>query len=211
MTLLIAGAPLEPAGAQDGACKADAVTAAGRGKFRPFTKTKELEGRGSAMADAVANWEREVGAKFGEQWKAWGKAKDTSFDCAPTKTGKIIGSSFIGCTIKGRPCSAPASAAAAKVGSDDNRGGRRDPDRGGRDRGGRDRGGDTAYDREMAHQDRLAAQRRREEEREYEREMARQKHLQAERDREEARAQKEEEARQRYFTQERRRYERLGY
>ena len=107
-TLLMAGALVEAASAQDEACKTDLVTAAGKGKFRPFTKTKELEGRGSAMADAVANWQQDVSEKFGEQWKSWSKAKDTTFDCAPTKTGKIIGSSFIGCTISGRPCSAAA-------------------------------------------------------------------------------------------------------
>ncbi len=58
--LLIAGATVEPVSAQGDACKTEYVTASGRGKFRPFTKTKELEGRGSAMTDAVTTWEREV-------------------------------------------------------------------------------------------------------------------------------------------------------
>lgn len=84
-------------------CKADVVTASGRGKFRPFNKTKELEGRGSAMADAVAAWQREVGDKFGEPWKLWSKAKEAKFECVPTKSSEI-GGSVIGCTISGRPC-----------------------------------------------------------------------------------------------------------
>ena len=104
-TLLIAGAVVEPASAQGDACKDNTVTASGRAKFRPFTKTKELEGRGSAMADAVVNWQKEVREKYGDQWNSWSRAKGTNFECAPTKTGKIIGSSFIGCTISGRPCS----------------------------------------------------------------------------------------------------------
>ena len=57
------------------------------------------------MADAVVNWQKEVREKYGDQWDSWSRAKGTNFECAPTKTGKIIGSSFIGCTISGRPCS----------------------------------------------------------------------------------------------------------
>ncbi len=77
-TLLIAGAAVEPAKAQ-GQCKDDVVTASGRAKFRPFTKTKELEGRGSAMADAVVNWQKEVREKYGDQWNSWSRAKRHQF------------------------------------------------------------------------------------------------------------------------------------
>lgn len=174
-TLLIAAASGEPASAQGEVCKADVVTAAGRAKFRPFSKTKELEGRGSAMDDAVANWQRNVGARFGEQWRMWSKAKGTTFNCAPTKTGKIIGTSFIGCTISGRPCS--FGAAAPKGGPVvDGGGGPRDKGRlvG---RGGAADEDARAYDREMARQEALAAERRREEARAYEREMADQQDL----------------------------------
>jgi len=207
--LLIAGALAEPARAQGETCKADVVTASGRGKFRPFTKTKVLEGRGSAMADAVANWQREVSDKHGEQWKLWSKAKDTTFDCAPTKTGKIIGSSFIGCTISGRPCSTATAPGGGEVvgGGGGGVGGARDKGR----RAGRGERRDEAaraYEREMAHQDRLAAERERAETRAYEREMARQKHLAAERERAETRGWEQEKARQRYQAEERKRLER---
>src|SRR5689334_15595852 len=76
-------APPQPAQAQGGACKGEPVTVSGKAKFRPFSKTTELEGRGAAMADAVANWEREVGSRYGQAWKAWSRARDTTFDCAP--------------------------------------------------------------------------------------------------------------------------------
>jgi hypothetical protein len=99
-------APLEGASAQPGECKADFVAVSGRGKFRPFSKNKELEGRGTAMADAVADWEREVGDKFGKRWKLWSEAKDKSFDCAQAG-GKVI-DGLITCTIQGRPCASDA-------------------------------------------------------------------------------------------------------
>ena len=117
--LLIAGALAEPARAQDVTCKDDAVSISGRAKFRPFTKTKELEGRGAAMADAVANWEREVGTRFGAKWGTWSRATNTTFSCEATKTGKVIGSSFIGCTISGRPCARTSPLAGAIVEDDD--------------------------------------------------------------------------------------------
>jgi hypothetical protein len=168
-TLLVAGAAMEPASAQE-VCKDNTVTASGRAKFRPFTKTKELEGRGSAMADAVVNWQREVREKYGDRWDTWSRAKGTSFECAPTKTGKIIGSSFIGCTISGKPCSSGSSKAA-----DD--GDRRD----GRDRWRRRLR--TAYEMEMAYQDRLAERRKRAEDRLWAREDRYQKYLARKRER----------------------------
>ena len=145
-TLLVAGAAVEPASAQD-VCKDNTVTASGRGKFRPFTKTKELEGRGSAMADAIVNWQKEVREKYGDRWDTWSRAKGTNFECAPTKSGKIIGSSFIGCTISGKPCSNGSSKGPVAEGR------RTEPTMEiGRD--GYRRRPRTAYDMEMAYQDR---------------------------------------------------------
>jgi hypothetical protein len=195
--LLMAGALAVPAGAQEGTCKTDVVTVSSQGKFR-FFKNKELEGRGNSMADAVKQWEREVDAKFGERWASWEKAKDTSFNCAPTKTGKIIGSRFIACTISGRPCFAPAVAPpGGAVASDD------DKDSPGRARRSGDRdeyeGTSWAYRREMQRQEYLLAQRNRSENYGWEREKARQRYLEAERDRTEARARERETARQRYW------------
>ncbi len=173
-TLLVAGAAVEPASAQE-VCKDNTVTASGRGKFRPFTKTKELEGRGSAMADAIVNWQKEVREKYGDKWDTWSRAKGTNFECAPTKSGKIIGSSFIGCTISGKPCSNGSSKGPVAEG-------RRD---GADDGDGRDRYRRkirTAYDMEMAYQDRLAERRQRAENRLWARENVRQKYLERRRE-----------------------------
>jgi hypothetical protein len=216
-TLLGAVTWVEPAAAQE-ACKADVISADGRAKFRPFTKTKELEGRGSAMADAILNWQREVNAKFGERWNSWSDAKDTSFDCAPTKSGKIIGSSFIGCSIRGRPCVASESRREQDVVVEGGR--RRDRDRDneidvtsdrrsgfrGRDR---DRDRDRvrekenvfegrAYRREMAFQEWLARQRRRDEARAWDHENRHQRWVAAERRRTAERLQAYSEALARY-------------
>ena len=174
--LLAAGALGAPAGAQGDACKGSAVTAVGKAKFRPFSKTKELEGRGSAMDDAVASWQREVVARFGEQWKRWDTAKDTSFNCVPTKSEKL-GLPVVACTVTGRPCAAGAPSASAATKE--------------RDSGGKDKGrpatkeaakyADPEYAREMARQDRMAAERERAERAAYEREMAIQRRLEEQR------------------------------
>lgn len=182
---LLAGVSPEPANAQNVMCK-DSFTASGRGKFRPFTKTKELEGRGSAMADAVANWQREVAAKYGEKWKNWSDAREASFTCAPTKDGKIIGSSFIGCTISGRPCSTDRPREGGPIVLDIHKH-PRDLDR---DRPRRSRYLDREariYAWEMARQDRLAAYRARSESRAWERENAYQRYLEKQRERRERR------------------------
>ena len=195
-TLLFAGAAVEPASAQE-VCKDNTVTASGRGKFRPFTKTKELEGRGSAMADAVVNWQKEVREKYGDQWDTWSRAKGTNFECAPTKSGKIIGSSFIGCTISGRPCSSGGSSKDQVVEERERDRGRnrdrdrdRNRDRDGADDGDRRDGRDryrrrirTAYDMEMAYQDRLAERRKRADARLWARENRRQDYLTRQRER----------------------------
>ena len=87
-TLFTKGVLVEPASAQGEACKADMVEVTGPRQLaiRRSTKEKETEGDGKAMDKAVASWEREVKAKFGEQWATWSKAKNTTVDCAPTRT-----------------------------------------------------------------------------------------------------------------------------
>jgi hypothetical protein len=184
-TLLIVGTAVEPATAQDNDCKADIVKATGRGKFRPFTKTKELEGKGSAMADAVTTWQREVAASFGERWKLWSEAKDKSFECGITQ-GKIL-SGLVQCTIRGRPCATPESAPAPAVvaGSDKGTGrkaGDRDDDD---DRHVHPGGRSWRYRQEMARQEYLANWRERREDWAWQREKARQRYLENARDRRE--------------------------
>jgi hypothetical protein len=201
--LLIAGASVEPVGAQGDNCKADVFTASGRAKFRPFSKSKELEGGGAAMADAVANWQREVSAKVGERWRHWTEARDKSVKCEPVGTGKLISGNRIGCTISGRPCARgeetiptppPGSKIMVEDLPEDGKGKRyaRYRDRyKDRERFRPYRSAETiheewSYKREMARQDRLAAWRHRRERRQYEREMQRQKYLEARRARAEA-------------------------
>ncbi|MGH6692221.1 MAG: hypothetical protein ACREF4_16250 [Gammaproteobacteria bacterium] len=200
--LLIAGATVEPVSAQGDACKTEYVTASGRGKFRPFTKTKELEGRGSAMTDAVTTWEREVSSTLGDRWKKWDEAKDKTFECAPTKSGKIIGSSFIGCTIKGRPCAVepPSSGEQTVASADRGRARDRDDDN---DRSSRYGGYSWRYRHEMRRQEGLTQWRSRREESAFEREEARQRWLREQRDRTERIARERAETRERYFARER--------
>src|SRR5262245_13940628 len=88
--------------AQQGECKA-MLNAAGKAKFRPFTQAREIRGEGAAMADAIANWQRDVSAKYGSQWMLWDKADDKNSNCSPARPG-TIGSWFIRCTIEARPC-----------------------------------------------------------------------------------------------------------
>lgn len=87
-------------------CK-DKLNAAGRAKFRPFTRAREIRGEGAAMADAIANWQRDVITKYGRQFMIWEKAAEKAFYCGPANPGGF-GSLFIGCTVEGRPCSAAA-------------------------------------------------------------------------------------------------------
>jgi hypothetical protein len=88
--------------AQRGECK-PMLNAAGKAKFRPFTQSREIRGEGAAMADAIANWQRDVSAKYGSQWMLWDKADDKNSNCSPARPG-TIGSWFIRCTIEARPC-----------------------------------------------------------------------------------------------------------
>jgi hypothetical protein len=95
--------------AQGGECK-PLLNAAGKAKFRPFTQSREIRGEGAAMADAIANWQRDVSAKYGSQWMLWDKADDKNSNCSPARPG-TIGSWFIRCTIEARPCGGgPATA-----------------------------------------------------------------------------------------------------
>jgi hypothetical protein len=206
--LLFAGAPAGPATAQGpaappaqgDACKADVVTASGRGKFRPFTKAKELAGKGSAMADAVAAWQREVAATHGERWKLWSEAKDKSFDCTLTQ-GKIL-RGLVACTIHGRPCAiAEAPAAPAVVGGNDNKGRRADRDDD--DRVGHVGGRSWRYRHEMRRQEALAQYRKRREDWGWRREDARQHYLERLRDRHEEVGWERTDARERWLARDR--------
>src|SRR6267142_5627550 len=99
--------------AQRGECK-PMLNAAGKAKFRPFTQAREIRGEGAAMADAIANWQRDVSAKYGSQWMLWDKADDKNSNCSPARPG-TIGSWFIRCTIEARPCGGgPDTAAGAE-------------------------------------------------------------------------------------------------
>ncbi len=90
------------------------LNAAGKAKFRPFTQAREVRGEGAAMADAIANWQRDVSAKYGSQWMLWDKADDKNSNCSPARPG-TIGSWFIRCTIEARPCGGgPDTAAGAE-------------------------------------------------------------------------------------------------
>jgi hypothetical protein len=113
MTTLSAGAQTasdpSQAYAQREECK-PLLNAAGKAKFRPFTQAREIRGEGAAMADAIANWQRDVSAKYGSQWMLWDKADDKNSNCSPARPG-TIGSWFIRCTIEARPCGGgPANA-----------------------------------------------------------------------------------------------------
>ena len=105
--LLMLSASAQPAA--DNECKS-MLNAAGKAKFRPFTQAREARGEGAAMADAIANWQRDVSAKYGSQWMLWSRAQDKNWNCSPARPG-TIGSWFIRCTIEARPCSGgPATA-----------------------------------------------------------------------------------------------------
>jgi hypothetical protein len=194
--LLIAGATIEPASAQDEACKAAYVNSAGRGKWRPFSRDKELEGNGAAMRDAIAAWEREAAATHGERWKHWDLAAGKSYECGLTQ-GKVF-SNLVQCTIKGRPCPAPENAAGQAVVPVPERAGvaeRADRD----DRNIRYGSRSWRYQIEMRHQARLAEWRHRRDNWAWRREEARQRYLQAQRDAAEARGRRRADARERYF------------
>lgn len=197
--LLVAGPWAEPAAAAD-ECKPDIVTATGRGKFRPFTKTRELEGKGSAMADAVATWQREVAATHGERWKLWSEASDKGFECEPTK-GKIL-SGLIACTIHGRPCAAPEPAPAPAIVSGTGETGRYSERRDRDER--RHVGGQSwRYRHEMERQEALANWREHREEWAYEREKERQRHLERLRDSSEEAGWERTNARERWLARDR--------
>jgi hypothetical protein len=187
---LMAGALVEPASAQGEACKADIVTAQTSKRVVPV-------GEDEARRSAVTNWERQAASSFGERWKSWTKAKDTTSDCVPIKAR--LGVTYIRCTVTGRPCVTETA--------DTPKGGVVVEDKVVRKRNGppivvKDRPirhQDWVYEREMERQRALEAERKRIETATYEREMARQKYLAEERRREEAAAWERELARQRYL------------
>jgi hypothetical protein len=98
--LMLGASAQQPGG--DKECK-PMLNAAGKAKFRPFTQAREIRGEGAAMADAIANWQRDVSAKYGSQWMLWDRADDKNWNCSPARPG-TIGSWFIRCTIEARPC-----------------------------------------------------------------------------------------------------------
>jgi hypothetical protein len=91
----------DPADAQaaqeQGECKPKLI-AAGRTKYKPLTFAREIRGEGAAMADAVANWQRDASAKYGTQWMLWDRAEERSFVCAPSRSGSVS------CILEARPC-----------------------------------------------------------------------------------------------------------
>src|SRR5262245_31925751 len=91
--------------AQQGTDCKESLNAAGRAKFRPFTRAREIAGKGAAMADAIANWQRDVITKYGRQYMLWEKAADSTFYCGPASPGGF-GALFIGCTVQASPCNA---------------------------------------------------------------------------------------------------------
>lgn len=206
--VLTLGLPAERASAQVGACQPEVITVTGRSKggVKRWTQTQELEGKGAAMDDAVATWEREAKGKFGEEWKLWTKATDKSFNCAPAKGVLLMG---VACTVRGRPCPsvAPDSGPVVAEKKEDPRRRVARADRWDDDDDDRWRGQSPGYRRAMQRQDRLAAMRSRAEERAWDRETARQNFLRAERRRAESRAIHRAEARQRYLTARRDRIE----
>jgi hypothetical protein len=87
----------------DERCKRELIKAGGKAAFAVFSRQRELEGRGAAMQNAITNWQREVRAKYGEQWMQYEQASDTGKDCQPSGIG-VVGRRIIRCTISGRPC-----------------------------------------------------------------------------------------------------------
>jgi hypothetical protein len=75
------------------------LLAAGKTKYRPLTFAREMKGEGAAMADAIANWQRDANAQHGSQWMLWEKAEERSVVCAPSRSGTVR------CMLEARPCS----------------------------------------------------------------------------------------------------------
>src|SRR5262245_65781123 len=82
--------------AQRGECK-PLLNAAGKAKFRPFTQAREIRGERAAMADAIANLQRDASAKYGSQWMLWGKADDKNSNRSPARP-RTNGNSVTTCT-----------------------------------------------------------------------------------------------------------------
>ena len=78
-------------------CKPNLI-AAGKTKYRQLTFAREMRGEGAAMADAVANWQRDASAKHGSQWMLWDKAEERNVACAVSRSGTVS------CVLEARPC-----------------------------------------------------------------------------------------------------------
>jgi len=74
------------------------LLAAGRTKYRPLTFAREMRGEGAAMADAMANWQRDANAKYGSQWMLWDRAEERSVVCGASRSGTLR------CMLEARPC-----------------------------------------------------------------------------------------------------------
>jgi len=90
-------------------CKRELIKASGNAVWRPFSRKRELAGEGAAMQNAIANWQRQVRSKYGEQWMVWDRSgdpeqgRDLRKDCVAASIG-TIGRNVIRCTITGYPC-----------------------------------------------------------------------------------------------------------
>lgn len=92
--LLLTGALATTAGAQDGRCKSDKITAAGKATFWGDKRAQRL---------AIDNWQREVRQKYGEQFMDFTKARQGRVDCSEAGIG-AIGSRMKRCNVAGYPC-----------------------------------------------------------------------------------------------------------
>ena len=92
LVVVLAGSPAVAQGSVQ--CQEVAITASG-----PAT----ILGKGRAMTLAIAAWQREVRAKFGERWMDWGKAGNKQDDCGSAGIGGL-GSLQKRCSISAYPC-----------------------------------------------------------------------------------------------------------
>ena len=98
--LLLTGALATTAAAQDGRCKGDQITAAGKATFWGDKRAQRL---------AIDNWQREVRQKYGEQFMDFTKARQGRVDCSEAGIG-AIGSRMKRCNVAGYPCHLAAAA-----------------------------------------------------------------------------------------------------
>jgi Putative peptidoglycan binding domain len=107
-------------------CKDDRISSSGNAVWRPFSRDKELAGKGAAFANAVANWQREVRSKYGELWMQYDRAKGKNgdgvgrgdFDCTQASVG-TFGKNIVRCTVSGSPCARKAETNETTGGNED--------------------------------------------------------------------------------------------